>query len=57
MVPWDLDAVDLSVMTEEDKQLLDAYHQKVYQNISPYLSPEEAEWLKYATRPVAEHTV
>ena len=38
-------------MTEEEKQLLNAYHQSVYEKISPYLEAEEKEWLKEYTRP------
>ena len=34
------------------KRLLNAYHQSVYEKISPYLEAEEKEWLKEYTRPV-----
>ena len=48
----DLDALRPELMTEEEKQLLNAYHQSVYEKISPYLEAEEKEWLKEYTRPV-----
>ncbi len=51
-VPIDLDALRPELMTEEEKQLLNAYHQSVYEKISPYLEAEEKEWLKEYTRPV-----
>ncbi len=51
-IPFDLDAMDPSIMTEEDKQLLNDYHASVYENISPYLDEEEKEWLANYTRAV-----
>ncbi len=54
MVPWDRDAIDVRLMSEYDRALLDAYHRTVYETIAPYLPAEEAAWLKQATRPIAE---
>lgn len=51
-VPMDLDAIDEAVMTAEDKKLLNAYHQNVYKQVSPYLNEEEKEWLKRYTREI-----
>ena len=51
-VPIDLDALDVSLMEKEDIQYLNEYHKAVYEKISPYLTEEEAEWLKEATREV-----
>lgn len=48
--PIDLDGVDKALMTPGDIGLLNAYHQKVYEKLSPYLEGEEKEWLKEATR-------
>ena len=50
MVPFDLDAVDTSYMTEEEIKLLNDYHTKVYEAISPDFEGEELEWLKTVTR-------
>lgn len=52
MVPIDLEAIDSSLMTERDKQLLNNYHKEVYEKLSPLLSKEEAEWLKESTREI-----
>ncbi|MFT4007233.1 MAG: aminopeptidase P family protein [Lacrimispora sp.] len=52
MVPIDLEAIDSSIMTERDKELLNNYHKAVYETISPCLSQEEAEWLKENTREI-----
>ena len=52
MVPFDLDGVDPSQMTERERGLLNNYHERVYQNIAPYLDEEEKEWLKKSTRKI-----
>ena len=52
MVPFDLDGVEPSQMTERERGLLNDYHEKVYQNIAPYLDEEEKEWLKKSTRKI-----
>ena len=52
LCPIDLDAVDETLLTAREKRLLNAYHEKVYQELSPYLSYEEQLWLRYQTREV-----
>lgn len=49
-VPLDMEAIDERHMTEVQRALLYAYQRKVYEKISPYLTEEEAEWLKKETR-------
>lgn len=51
-IPFDLDAIDASVMTSEDRELLNSYHRTVYEKISPYLDEEERAWLENYTRAV-----
>jgi Xaa-Pro aminopeptidase len=48
--PIDLDAIDPDEMTGREKKLLNDYHKKVYETISPYLNEDEKEWLKHYTR-------
>lgn len=50
--PIDLDAIDPDEMTGTERKLLNDYHKKVYETISPYLTPEEKEWLKKYTRAI-----
>lgn len=50
--PIDLDAVDISVMEPSDVRLLNAYHKQVCEKLSPYMTEEENEWLKEATREI-----
>ena len=52
MVPFDLDGVDPQQMSDRERKLLNAYHKKVYDTISPYLEKDEKEWLKQATREI-----
>ena len=52
MVPFDLDAVEPALLTDHEKELLNAYHRDVYEKISPYLNEEEKEWLKESTRAI-----
>ena len=51
-VPFDLDAIDTSIMSDEDRKLLNNYHKTVYEMISPYLNHEEKSWLKQYTKSV-----
>ncbi|MEI3246147.1 MAG: M24 family metallopeptidase C-terminal domain-containing protein [Lachnospiraceae bacterium] len=53
MVPFDLDGIDVTLLNELDIARLNAYHQNVYDKISPYFEGEELEWLREATRPIA----
>ena len=50
--PIDLDAVELSEMEPSDVRMLNAYHKEVYEKLSPYMTEEENEWLKDATRAI-----
>lgn len=52
LVPIDLDAVLPEAMSERERSLLNQYHKRVYETISPYLEQEEAEWLKEVTREI-----
>ncbi len=51
-VPIDLDAIDGNYMTKRDIELLNDYHKKVRNVISPYLKGEELDWLISSTEPV-----
>ena len=52
--PIDLDGVDISVMEPSDVRMLNAYHKECYEKLSPYMTEEENEWLKEATRAIGE---
>lgn len=48
--PIDLDAIDITIMSREDIELLNQYHRQVFEKLSPHLEGGELEWLEYATR-------
>ena len=54
-VPIDMDAIDEEYLTEEQRVFLYAYQRQVYEKVSPYLTEEEAQWLRRETR--ADSTV
>ena len=51
-VPIDLDGIDKQYLSAEDVKQLNDYHKMVYEKISPYMTPEENEWLKEYTRAI-----
>ena len=51
-VPIDLEVIDREIMSERDVELLNRYHEQVYEKISPYLDEDERAWLAEATRAV-----
>lgn len=52
LVPFDTEGLDLSLLDETEKRLLNDYHEKVRKAVSPYLEEEERLWLEKATMPV-----
>ena len=50
--PIDLDGIDPEQMSPHEKQMLNDYHKKVYEVLSPYMTEEENEWLKKYTRAI-----
>ena len=52
LCPIDLTPIVITMMTEEEIQWLNDYHQTVYNRLSPYLNEKETEWLRHACRPL-----
>ena len=52
LVPFDRGLINIELMDDKEKELLNNYHKKVYENISPYLDVEETEWLERACAPL-----
>ena len=50
--PIDLDAINVELLNQQEKEWLNNYHKTVYEKISPFLEPEEQEWLKEYTRAI-----
>ncbi len=52
LIPYDPAGILPARMTEEEKEWYNEYQRLVYEKISPYLTAEEASWLKEETRPL-----
>ncbi len=50
--PIDLDAILPEEMSGAEKRRLNAYHRQVYETLLPYMTEEEAAWLKEYTREI-----
>ena len=51
LAPIDMTPVIWEDMTEEEISVLNEYHRKVYEKLSPYLDADTAKWLKEHTKP------
>ncbi len=50
--PIDLDLIKISLLTKEEKEWLNNYHQMVYDKLSPSLKDDELEFLKEYTKKI-----
>ena len=50
--PIDLEAVEVDMLTQCERDWLNDYHKDVYDKLSPYLNDGEKEWLKVQTREI-----
>ncbi len=50
--PIDLDGIDISMLTEQEKDWLNNYHKEVYDKLSPLLNEAERAWLRHETRAI-----
>ncbi len=48
LFPIDRKAIDVELMTREELDYLNAYHQKVYKALAPHVEPETLPWLEEA---------
>ena len=49
-IPIDIDAIDIAYLTSTDREMLNAYHKRVYEVVAPRVNDEVREWLKEYTR-------
>ena len=45
LVPYEIDALNKSLLTSEEINLIHKYHERVYNTLEKYLTKEEKEWL------------
>ena len=50
--PFDPEAIDPTLMDQEELEILNTYHKQVYDKLNPHLDPQIAEWLKRQTAPL-----
>ena len=48
--PYELDALDLSLLNKDEINQINAYHERVCAALAPRLDDEEREWLRHAAR-------
>ena len=49
---FERDLIDRGLLTEDEKNWVDAYHRKVYEALAPGLDPDVCFWFKEKTRPL-----
>lgn len=50
LFPWDLSLFDTAIMTQEEINWVNGYHQEVYRRLAPRLTDTQKEWLADKTR-------
>ena len=50
LVPFERSAIIAEELSTKEKEWLNKYHQKVFETIAPYLTEEEAGWLREETQ-------
>ena len=50
--PIDIDLVNISILSSDEINWLNNYHQKVYEKLRDKLNISEKRWLKKVTRPI-----
>ncbi len=57
LAPIDKNLIDISLMTKEEIEWLDVYHERVYKTVAPLLPNKEVKaWLRQATSPLHPST-
>lgn len=52
LFPFDRNLFDTAIMTPEEINWVNGYHNEVYNRLLPLLTPEQAEWLRTKTMPL-----
>ncbi|WP_455096650.1 aminopeptidase P family protein [Prevotella koreensis] len=52
LCPIDTAPIDVEMLTEDEIQWLDNYHNMVFHRLSPHLDGEDVAWLREATKPL-----
>ena len=52
LCPIDTEPIEIKLLTAEERNWLNQYHQTVFHALSPHLPEEVVEWLKQATKEI-----
>lgn len=52
LYPYDSNLIDIELLTKEEVNWINAYHQRVFEALSPFLNPEELKWLENKCEPL-----
>ena len=52
LCPIDTTPIDIALLTLEEREWLNAYHERVYTELAPLLNVEEKEWLRKETKKI-----
>ena len=52
LCPIDTTPIRMEMMATDEIEWLNSYHQRVFQELSPLLDPDDRAWLREATRPI-----
>ncbi len=52
LAPIDTTPIVFEMLSAEEREWLNRYHQRVYESLSPHLTEVEKEWLRVATLPI-----
>ena len=53
LVPIDRRLIDLKLLTDDERDWVNGYHERVHDSLVEFLEPEEKVWLKEVTAPLA----
>jgi Xaa-Pro aminopeptidase len=54
LAPYDQRLIDVSLLTEAEREWVDAYHLRVRETLTPHLGPEDSAFLAAATAPLSD---
>lgn len=52
LFPFDRALFETAIMTQEEIDWVNGYHDEVYRRLLPLLTPEQGEWLREKTLPL-----
>lgn len=52
LVPFERDAIVIDMLDEKEKQIINSYHQRIYELLKDYLTVDEVIWLEKETLPL-----